>query len=412
MQIYIGNATEQLGETKFFLDSTKHAAVFGKSGVGKSSLLNRTAVEIMRAGQGLTFIDPHGASVDTLLNMVPKDRMEDVILFDPSLPRVTSFNILEGRTPELALDTLITIVKNLWPDGWGPRTDQLITAGVLAVLELEPKPTVVHVHKFFSNSTYRARVLRKSRNPLIKDFEEMFEHEWDKRQRSEATAAPANKFAKFLVNPALRLVLGGSKSLDLKEVMDHRRILFVKIPKGSLGADVAQLIGSVIVSKLMLAALSREGQRERPPHLLIVDEVSNFTKGIPLDVILSEARKYNLTLLLAAQTLSQLPEPAAVFGNSTTILSYRLGGKDAKDMAEEFGGGFPPSPLLNRPNYTFYGITVKGAQPVGPYTVTALPPIERRKEDASKKTVIARSQANWMTDKHRIESQIDKSLKH
>ncbi len=362
MKINIGLGYSPFGETDFFVDFDRHAIVLGKTGVGKSTLLFNVAVKHVRAGHGLTVLDPHGDLIDSLLEYIPLRRLRDVILIDPKAQRIPGINILEGKDPDLAVDTLTSIIKSVWPDGWGPQTDRIISnLSKAVILKFGNDATALYVYKALLQKECRGK-LKTVQDGAIQDFFKEYDEAWDSKQRNLASAPPINKLGKFAGKDALKLILGQENPINFREAIEKKRIILARLPKGSLGPDVASILGSVILSKIALAAFEREDTpySKRTPHLLIADEVHSFSKGMPLDVVLSEARKYRLSLLVATQTVAQLPTPEAVFGNVNTIIAYRLGGDDAATIAGEFGRQFPATAILTVPNYQFYATTVSG----------------------------------------------------
>lgn len=407
MRLQIGTYNSQTAKLPFNLDTERHCAIWGKSGVGKSTLLKSICVQHIRAGGGLTVIDPHGDLVDDLAGFIPIDRTNDVILLDPKGDRPIGLNIFEGKDKLLSLDALITFIKTRWPDGWGPRTDQLITNAALAILDVYRKPTLIHVHKFFSNKENRKQVFERAKDPVVRDFIAMFDG-WEKRLREEATAAPANKVSKFLTNPLLRDVFGQAKSLPFREVLDKKRVLLCGVPKGSLGSDVSSLIGSTVIFKLFQAALEREHlpYEDRVPHLLVIDEVKNFADGSMLSQIFAEARKYRLTLFIAGQMPSQLEEPEEVFGNVSTNIAFRLGGRDAKLLEEEYGGEIPAGAFVRLPNRSFYGSTILDDVVIGPVRAEMLPSARKNGKENRKRDVVNWSFSNYGVDREQVEREI------
>ena len=392
---------------QFVIDTEKHCAVWGKSGVGKSTLLKSIVVEHIRAGGGVGVVDPHGDLVDDLLEFIPINRTNDVVLLDPKNDRPIGLGLLEGKDQALSLDALITVIKSIWSDGWGPRTDQLITNVALAVLDVYPKPTIIHVHRFFASKDNQKAVFDRVKDPVVKDFIATYQG-WEKRQREEATAAPANKISKFLTNPLLRAVYGQTKNLNFREVLDKRRILLCKVPKGSLGSDVSSMIGATVIFKLFQASLEREHlpYERRVPFLLVVDEVKNFADGPLLSQIFAEARKFRLTLFIAGQMPSQLEEPQEVFGNVTTNIAFRLGGKDAQLLEQEGGLEVPGKAYVQLPNRWMYATTVIDDVVVGPARAEMLPPIRKDGHENRKRDVVRWSHDNYGTDRAQVEREI------
>src|SRR6266540_168958 len=322
----------------------KHMAIFGKSGVGKTTLLRNMVVADLLAGNGLTVVDPHGSLVQDLLDCIPPHRTNDVIYLNPAhTERVIGLNVLESvdrHQHSLVVSSIISILRNLYPHNWGPRTEYILEHVVYALLEQKQPVTLAAVPKLLIDHNYRKHILQSVTDPAVQSFFYFYEQQND-RLREESIAPLLNKVSKFITNPLLRAVIGQTtSSFDFRWLMDSGKILLCDLSKGALGEDVSSLLGSLIVTKLALASLSRQDmpESERRPHYLYIDEVQGFTHGMDLPTILSESRKYALSLTLGTQTLSQLPSDsiAAVFGNCATIISFRVSGDDAKELVREF----------------------------------------------------------------------------
>lgn len=373
----------------------KHMAIFGKSGVGKTTLMRNMIFADLHNGNGITVIDPHGSLIDDLLGCIPRHRTNDVIYLNPAHPeRVIGINVLESvsrHQRSLVVSSLISILRNLYPDNWGPRTEYILEHAVYALLEQKQPVSVAALPKLLTDHEYRQRVLKAVTDPAVQAFFRFYEQQND-RLREESIAPLLNKVSKFITNPLLRAVVGQTQSsFDFRWLMDSGKILLCNLSKGALGEDVSSLLGSLIVTKLSLASLSRQDtpESERRPHFLYADEVQNFTHGVDFPTILSEARKYALSLTIATQTLSQLPESslAAVFGNCATLVSFRVSAHDAKELVREFavsGEGprtleqtfdpiVPVAELQNLPDYKLYVRTLDGNHPQEPFLVDSFP---------------------------------------
>jgi hypothetical protein len=386
MKVSIGHSS--VSKEQFLVDADRHLLVLGKTGTGKSTLLKNIVVDYLRQGYGVTVCDPHGNLVDDLLRYVPKPRTKQAIYFDPKVSNI-GLNPLDSKDPELAIESLVTLIRAVWPEGWGPQSDYILTNLCRAVL-LRGRASPLDALKAITSTGFRKKL--HSLNP---DFFEIYDG-WDERQRDQATAPVLNKLGKLTGNPVLRASMS-TRSLDFTKLLDNSLILLARLSKGELGADVSSILGSTIVSKLMLSAL---GRKHRTPHLVVLDEVQSFTKGIPIDVILSEARKYGLTLTVATQTIEQLQNPHAIFGNVNTILSYRMGGEDAEAIAKEFGDQFPASAILKLLNFEFYTKTVLNSVPREPVKLRAHDSPTFHGDEQKADVLVRTSVANWSHKAH------------
>lgn len=345
---------------------SRHMAVFGKSGVGKTTLLRNSILWDIWNGSGVTVIDPHGQLIDDILEHIPKDRTNDVIYFRPADPeRVGSLNILE-KVPEqfapLVVSSIVTTFKALWSNGWGPQTEYLLTNFCFALVSQDKPTSLLDLLRLITEPEFRARIFENVSDPVLKTFYRTYEDEWDDDQRAKASAPLLNKVSAFATNPLLRAVIGQHRSsFNFRTVMDQKKILLCDLGKGSLGTDIASLLGSLVTTKLYLAALSRQDQAEaeRVAHYFYIDEVHNFTHGIDLSSILAEARKYRLSLTVATQTLAQLRRHndeivPAIFGNCGSLISFRVSGDDAVLLAREFASDVIATQLENLPDHELY----------------------------------------------------------
>lgn len=345
---------------------TRHAALFGKSGVGKTTLLRNTILWDIWQGSGVTVIDPHGQLIDDILEQVPRSRTNDVIYFKPAdLLRVASLNILE-KVPSayqpLVVSSIVSTFKALFPNGWGQQSEYLLTNFCFALIAQDEPTTLLDILRLITDADYRERIFSNVQDGVLQSFYRTYEHEWDDEQRAKASAPLLNKVSAFATNPLLRAVIGQPRSsFNFRDVMDEEKILLCDLSKGALGEDIASLLGSLITTKLYLASLSRQDipEAHRIPHYFYIDEVHNFTHGIDLSAILAEARKYRLSLTIATQTLAQLRRHndeivASIFGNCGTLASFRVSGEDAVILAKEFASDVIATQLENLPDYELY----------------------------------------------------------
>jgi hypothetical protein len=348
---------------------------------------------------------------------------------DPS--HVVGLNVLESvnhKERSLVVSSIISILRNTWPLNWGPRSEWILEHCVYALLEQPEPATLAALPKLLTDHAYRATIVKNVSDPAVKSFFHFYELQND-RLREESIAPLLNKVSKFTVNPLLRAVIGQTtSSFDFRWAMDAGKIILCNLSKGAAGEDVSSLLGSLIVTKLALASLSRQDmpEKDRRPHLLFIDEVQNFCKGIPLPTILSESRKYALSLTIGTQTLSQLPEDsiASVFGNCASIVSFRVSGDDAKALVREFAASgegprlaegmfdviVPASDLQNLPDYKAYVRTLLNGRPVEPFLMQSFPPIGATGKETSAETVIRTSGERFGRDRQAVERRLQRFL--
>lgn len=407
----------------------RHLAIFGKSGVGKTTLMRNMIMWDIDCGLGVTVIDPHGSLINDLLDLIPRSRTNDIIYFNPhDRAFVPGINIMERVSAEhrpLVVSALISTLRNIWPDNWGPQTDLILSSFAFALLEQPEPTTLLGLHKLLTRPEYRAQVAARVTDPVIRSFFETYDQEWDDDKRASASSPPLNKIAKLVTNPLLRNVVGQPiSSFDFRWMVDSKKILLCDLSKGALGEDVSSLLGSLVVTKLFLAALSRQDipEAERVPHFFYIDEVHNFTYGVDLASILSEARKYRLTLTVATQTLSQLPANtiASIFGNCATVMSFRVSGEDAGTLAQEFSMIISAAQLQDLPDYKLYVRSLvalgDGQQavttPSHPRRVTAYPPFTSNNNIAIRERIIRTSAERYCRHRADVEARLTKFLAH
>ncbi len=423
--IYIGKTTFRGEYKKFGIkkdDRRRHLYVIGKTGMGKTALLQNMAIQDIRAGNGIAFIDPHGEAAENLLDFVPKKRINDVVYFNPAdIDYPIPFNPMEKVPLEyrhLVASGLMATFKKIWPDVWSARMEYLLHNAILALLEV-PNSTILGVHRILSDKEYREKIVERLKDPIVKAFWQNEFARYPQRYEVEATAAVQNKIGQFISNPLIRNILGQVKSkIDLRKIMDEGKILIVNLSKGRVGEENSLLLGALIVTKLQLAAMSRVDipEEERKDFYLYVDEFQNFATEA-FATILSEARKYRLNLILAHQYISQLEEGLttsqstylrdAVFGNVGSIAVFRVGPEDAEFLEKEFYPEFNRQDLVNLPKYHIVAkLTVDGVT-TRPFSAVTLPP-ESKPEVSHKEKIIKVSRQNYGVERRKVEEKIAK----
>jgi hypothetical protein len=338
-------------------DRARHFYVIGKTGMGKSTLLENMAIQDIRNGNGLGYLDPHGSTAEKLLDFVPEERIKDVLYFAPfDLEHPVSFNIMEdvGKDKRhLVANGLIASFKKIWPDVWSARMEYILNNTVLALLEY-PNSTLLGVNRMLSDKNYRKKVVDNISDPSVKSFWIDEFAKYNERYMQEAGDAIKNKIGQFTSNPLIRNIIGQPKSsFDIRELMDGKKILIANLSKGRVGEQNANLLGGMLMTKIYLSAMSRADMsdaemRDTPPFYLFVDEFQSFVNDSFKD-ILSEARKYKLNLTIAHQYIDQMPEEvrSAVFGNVGTTVVFRVGPFDAEVLETVFMPKFTKEDLVN-----------------------------------------------------------------
>ena len=399
-------------------DRRRHLAIIGKTGMGKSTLLERLIVSDIDAARGIALIDPHGDLADSLLMKIPKRRTNDVVLFDiGDRTYHIAFNPLSCRRPEerpLVASGVVSAFKKIFGESWGPRLEHILRNSVLALLETSGT-TLLSLLRLLSDVSYQKQVVSRVCDPVVCGFWENEFAKWRSNFRAEAVAPVQNKVAAFLSNPILRGILGQPRSkLDLRCAMDGGQILIVNLSKGRIGEDASALLGALLVSSVQLAAMSRADvvEEDRPDFYLYVDEFQNFATD-SFAVILSEARKYRLNLTIANQYLAQVPEEtqAAVFGNVGSLLSFQVGSTDAEVLAEQFAWDVKPEDLNALPKFTAIARLLIDGMPLRPFTMETLRPTSQCSKQAQEPEVVRRtSRRRYGRRTGVIRSQIEKSF--
>ncbi|MFH1648466.1 MAG: type IV secretion system DNA-binding domain-containing protein [Patescibacteria group bacterium] len=388
-----------------------HIYILGKTGTGKTTLIENMVISDVKDGNGLALIDPHGDLAENILHFIPEERVKDVIYFNPGdLEYPIAFNPLEKVPSDqhyLVASGLISVFKKIWHDFWGPRLEHILRNSLLTLLEY-PGATLLDLPRLLTDKEFRATILKNVTYPQVRDFW-FFEFEkYSAWLRSEAISPILNKIGQFLTSVPLRNIVGQRENtFDLRKVIDEGKILIVNLAKGKIGEDNCSLLGSMLVTKIQLAATSRADipEKERKPFYLYVDEFHNFLTQSFSD-ILSEARKYGLNLTLVHQYIYQLDEKirAAIFGNVGTIISFRVGAEDAKYLVKEFQPVFDEIDLINLPNYHIYlKLMIDGVTSRAFSAVTLLPP---EREASYKEEVIKVSRERYGRPREEAEKDI------
>jgi len=381
-------------------DRTRHVYVIGKTGMGKSTLLENMAVQDIQNGEGMAFIDPHGKTADLLLDYIPEERMKDVVYFAPfDIDNPIAFNIMEDVGVDkrhLVAAGLMSAFKKIWVDAWSARMEYILGNVILALLEY-PGATMLSINRMLTDKDYRKAVVANVKDPSTRSFWVDEYSKYTDRYTADATPAIQNKVGQFTSNPLIRNMVGQTKSsFDIRKIMDEKKILIVNLSKGQIGEGNANLLGSMIITKIYLAAMSRADVSETemkalPNFYTYVDEFQSFANESFAD-ILSEARKYKLNLTIAHQYIEQMSDEvrSAVFGNVGTMITFRVGALDADLLEKEFAPVFTAEDLVNLGMYQIYLKLMIDDMGSHPFSATTLPPIALP-DTSSKKKVIENS---------------------
>jgi len=384
-------------ETKVFMtpeDRLRHFYVIGQTGTGKTTLLKNMIAQDIANGEGVCMIDPHGSDVQDILALIPKHRYEDVIYFDPSYTeRPMALNMLEydRRFPEqktFVVNELLSIFNKLFDmkTAGGPMFEQYFRNAVLLVMEdPESGNTLLDVSRVLSNKAYRELKLSHCKNPIVIQFwREVADKAGGEASLANIVPYITSKFDVFLSNDIMRPIIAQeNSSINFREIMDKKKILLVNLSKGRLGDINANLIGLILVGKILMAALSRVDSlgQNLPPFYLYIDEFQNITTD-SISTILSEARKYKLSLAVAHQFIAQLEEGIrdSVFGNVGSIAAFRVGAEDAEYLEKQFAPVFTAKDIMSIDNRNAYLKMLANGRPVKPFNIETLPPPQGNKE--------------------------------
>jgi len=392
-------------------DRRRHMYVVGKTGMGKTTMLENMVLHDIYMGHGVGIVDPHGDFAEKIIDFIPPKRINDVIYFNPAdVQHPIGFNVLEVKTEEqkhLIAAGLMSIFKKIWIDMWSSRMEYILNNTLFALLDY-PGSTLLGINRLLSDKKYRKRVIGKLTDPVIKAFWQNEFASYNERYAQEAVAPIQNKIGQFLSANIIRNMVAQVKStINIRDIMDNNKILIMNLAKGRIGEDNSRLLGGMLITKIQLAAMERVDMPEdkRKDFFLYVDEFQNFATSSFAN-ILSEARKYRLSLIMAHQYVMQLDEAVsdAVFGNVGSMISFRVGGADAELLAKEYAPTFIEEDLVNLSKYNIFLKLMIDGVASQPFSAITLPPIRLRTESAEK--VIRVSRERYAKGRAEIEEKI------
>jgi type IV secretory pathway TraG/TraD family ATPase VirD4 len=389
------------GEGKIFgikkEDRLLHMYIIGKIGMGKTSLISNMALNDIYNGSGVCIIDPHGDMIESLLDYIPSERVNDVIYFNPAdVKYPIALNVLEVREPErrhLVVSGLISVFRKLYGEYWQHRQEHILRNAILALLDYPGDRTLLDIYQMLTDWRFRKQIVEQIKDPIVRSF---WKNEFSKyvyQFKGEALAPIQNKLGAFLSTPLTRNIVGQSKSnIDFREVMDNQKILLVNLAKGRIGEDNSSFLGSLIITKLQLAVISRIDipEEQRKDFYLFVDEFQNFVSTETFEGILSEARKYRLRLTLAHQYIGQLDEDLtkAIFGNVGTIIAFPIGAENGEMLGKEFYPEFKREDLTNHDKYHIYLKLAIDGKSSKPFSALTLPPFYKFKPQGNRDKIV------------------------
>lgn len=400
-------------------DRRRHLYVLGKTGMGKSTLLENMIIDDIRKGRWVAVIDPHGDLAEWVIGFIPKSRTNQTIIFDPSDTNwPIAFNMLDDVKPEhrpLVASGLVGIFKKIFGESWGPRLEHILRNTVLALVEY-PNSTLISIPLMLTSDIFRNKVVSKISDPVVKKF---WTGEYDKmepRQKVEAAGPILNKVGQFLSSTILRNVLGQPKnSFSVRWAMDNKKIVIVNLSKGKIGEDASALLWAMMVTKFQMDAMSRADipEKDRVDFYLYVDEFQNFATD-SFSTILSEARKYKLNLVMANQYIDQMQESVrgAVFGNVWSLISFQVGYHDATILKEVLAGEVLEEDLMNLKKYSIYTKQLIDGMPSQIFSAGTFAPNVKNEEIFSSryKKILNVSREKYSKSRKSVEDRINKTM--
>lgn len=418
--VYFGRVNFR-GSNKLFgikrADRRQHMYIIGKTGTGKSTLLHNLIIQDIARGEGLCVIDPHGELVESLLNKIPEERVDDVIYFNPADTEYPiGFNVLELPDPKykhLVASGLMSVFTKIWANVWSARMEYILNNAILALLDT-PNSTLIGINRILTDKDYRQKIVSNIKDPVVRAFWVNEYEEWQDKFRNEAIAPIQNKVGQFLSTDLIRNIVCQSKStINIFDIMNQGKILLINVSKGKIGEDNSALLGAMFITKIQMAAMERVRipEEERLDFYLYVDEFQNFATE-SFAGILSEARKYRLNLILAHQYVGQLTSGVStqirdsIFGNVGTIVIFRVGAKDAEFLEKEFTPEFGVEDMVSLPNYNIYIKMVVDGVAYRPFSATILPPFKTYFSAVTAEKIIENSRKKYGRPRYLVEEEI------
>ncbi|MCD8507088.1 type IV secretion system DNA-binding domain-containing protein [Candidatus Woesebacteria bacterium] len=426
--LYLGKAVYMGAERKIFMglnDRRRHMYIIGKTGTGKSEFLKEMILQDIEAGYGVCAIDPHGEFVEDILQLMPPERAEDVVYFNPSdIEYPMGLNIMEAETEDqkhFMAQSVISLMYKLYDPNRtgiiGPRFEHAVRNAMLTIMSV-PGTSFIELVRALTDQSYVEEILPMVEDPVVRRYWTDQMAQTSDFHKSEVLDYIVSKFGRFVTNKTMRNIIGQSKSaFDLRKIMDEQKILLVNLSKGRLGEEDAKFLGLILVPKILTAAMSRQDMdpKLRKDFFLYVDEFQNYATE-DFAVILSEARKYRLNLIVANQFISQIQEDVknAVFGNVGTMVSFRVGVPDANFLQNEFTPTFNETDLTNIEKYHVYVKSIVNNEPIPPFSMSLYKDMsvqEARMNEKLAETLRELSRLKYGKPRHLVEEEIGRRAK-
>lgn len=398
-------------------DASRHFHIIGQTGAGKSVLIERLFVAEMRAGHGVGLLDPHGDLVERLLDFVPRERTNDVVLVDGSEREapvgLNPLDMHEAPAPELVVSGVLSVFKKVYGESWGPRLEHLLRNALFALADVRDA-TLLGVLRMLVEERFRARVLRSVQNPIVRFFWEREYPSYPPAFRAEMASPVQNKIAAALTHPLLRGIVGQVRTtVSAREIMDEGRVLLASLAKGRMGEDASMFLGALLLGQFHLAAYARAdvAPSARRPFTLYVDEFPSFATESFGDLLV-EARKFGLALVLAHQHMAQL-SPAlgrAVLGNAGTTTVFRVGPEDAEQLAPLYAPELRAEDLTKLARHQIALRLAVNGTTSAPFTAETLPPFEDHERTGQSALIRRISRERYGTPRVRRDAQLRAQL--
>lgn len=389
----------------FAADLDLHTAIIGQSGVGKSTTMENAFIRLIQNGEGGVFVDPHGPSVDKILRYIPRHRLNDVMYINLTAEGVPGL-IPQYKTPEqeeLFKQGIISMFKALYQDRFLDESERITMGALDAITEYYGYINVPAIYLFVARDTFRTTILSRCKNPLLTDFTEQYDEKLKTSEQMSKFSPSINKWDAF-VAPFLRTAMHHERAIDWRKAMDDRKIIIARLPKGELGEEIAKLAGAIIVLNIKIAALGRKATS--PKFHVFIDECQNFLGSVDFETFASELRKYNVPLCLGTQYLDNFPSLSALFGNFPNFIIYRVSGRDALILEDNYLDPGLSSQIVKLEDYTFIARFKDNGLPLTSGVIHARAKTKKLGNEPPKGAVIAESIKRYSANREKSDKQI------